>query len=184
MICAVIEALQQQSRRSGNQGTISAFEVRDVSIPEPLVIPTDDIGVEIQLRLNPANQSNNSAGWFRFSFSSCSQGNTFIKHMQGLAQIQYSGSTTEVDGGKELREETLQFQVQLKSWLAKDTQLLTKNEYYEIPKRQGMSYGKKQIIQGPQPKLTIAPLKAKPFKAYQNFTRMAWHPHLRFRFKM
>ena len=183
MICAVIEALQQQSRRSGNQGTISGFEVRDVSIPEPLVIPTDDIGVEIQLRLNPANQSN-SAGWFRFSFSSCSQGNTFVQHMQGLAQTQNSGSTTEVDGGKELREETLQFQMQLKSWLAKDSQLLTKNECYENWKRQGMSYGKKQIIRGPQPKLTIASFKAKPFRAYQNFTRMAWHPHLRFRFKM
>lgn len=141
MICAVIEALQQQSRRSGNQGTITGFEIRDISIPQALVIPTDDIGVEIQLRLHPTKQSN-SVGWFKFTFSSYSQ-NKSVQHMQGLAQIQYSGSTAEIDGGKELREESLQFQMQLQSWLAKESQLITKDECYETCERQGISYGKK-----------------------------------------
>jgi hypothetical protein len=93
--------------------------------------------------------------------------------MQGLAQIQYSGSTTGVDGGKESREEAMQFQMQLQSWLAKDTQLLTRDEFYETSKKQGISYGKRPIIRGPQPKLIIVSFKAKPFRAYQNFTTMA-----------
>lgn len=165
MICSVIEALQRQSRRSGNQGTISGFELRDISIPEPLVIPTDDIGVEIQLRLHPDKQSN-SSGWFSFSFSSCSQGNTFVQHMQGLAQIQYCGSTTGVDGGKESREEAMQFQMELQSWLAKDTQLLTKDEFYETSKEQGISYGKRPNYSRTRPKLIIVSFKARPFRAY------------------
>lgn len=109
MICAVIEALRQQSMSdNGRRRTVLGFQLRDISIRQALVIPNNDMGVEIELRLHPARPGTLD-GWFEISFSSCQEGNVFVQNMKGFARIQYKGPDTEINAGKELREETLAY---------------------------------------------------------------------------
>jgi hypothetical protein len=145
MICAVIEALRQQSKSNDHGQTVLGFELRDISIPQALVIPNNDMGVEINLRLRPVNR-NTRTTWFDFSFSSCQPGEVFVQNMRGYAQAQYRGPEAETEAkihlGKELREETLLFQKRWQSWRATDEISVPKQSHYEFCKSKGITFGK------------------------------------------
>lgn len=144
MLCAVIEALRQQSERNGYKDAVSGYEVRDVSIPQALVIPSDDAGVEVQLCLHPAKQSDKT-GWFKFTFSSY-LGNECVQHMHGLAQVQFARAAAEIDAGRERREEATEFQRQLQAWPAKHAQPISKDACYESWRKLGLNYGKSDHV--------------------------------------
>ncbi|RDA84718.1 hypothetical protein CP532_5236 [Ophiocordyceps camponoti-leonardi (nom. inval.)] len=125
MICAVVEALRQHTASEKDHGGVSGFELRDVSITQPLLIPDNDIGVETYLHLQPRSQV----------------GNEFVEHASGLAQVQRTMETTEVDGGKELTEEISSYK---EKWIREHpacTDRVSLSGHFNFCKDQGVSLG-------------------------------------------
>ncbi|KAM4063228.1 polyketide synthase dehydratase [Hirsutella rhossiliensis] len=143
MICAVIEALRQHAASNSHVKNISGFELRDISISRPLIIPNDDAGIETYLHLKRRKLGMRGAesSWFEFSFCSCQQGDEFVEHACGLAQVQHARQPTEVDGGKELREEILAHR---KRWVDKHGACeheVPLSTHFEFCKDQGIVFG-------------------------------------------
>lgn len=79
MLAMAIEAVTQIS----SSQTVAGYEFRDVAILAPLVIPPDDSGVEVQLRLQPMNESSSkSSSWAAFSLFACRYDN-FVEICRG-----------------------------------------------------------------------------------------------------
>lgn len=75
-------AIEGVTQTSSSQ-PIGGYRFRDVAILGPLVIPSDDSGVEVQLRLQPANDvSSKGSTWTSFSLFACPYDN-FVEICRG-----------------------------------------------------------------------------------------------------
>jgi acyl transferase domain-containing protein len=79
MLAMAIEAVTQISPSQ----SIAGYEFRNVAILFPLVIPTDDSGIEVQLRLQPTSDSpSKGSSWTAFSLFACRYDN-FVEICRG-----------------------------------------------------------------------------------------------------
>ncbi|RDA95562.1 hypothetical protein CP533_1202 [Ophiocordyceps camponoti-saundersi (nom. inval.)] len=142
MICAVVEALRQHAASRSQHG-ISAFELRDISIARALVIPDDDIGVVIYLHLKEKKSTGQVSDdpWFEFSLCSCQSGDEFVEHAAGLCQIQRMRRTSEVDQGKELREEISSYKKRWAENHAACRQQASLPAFYDFCQKVGLDFG-------------------------------------------
>lgn len=143
MICSAIEAAKQIADADGSGHDVSGFDLRELSVSEALVIPSNDIGTEVYINLKrrKVGMGSGAGPWFEFSYYSCQEGDVFVEHAAGLLQIQRSKPATEVDGGKERREEILAHQ---KSWHSKRATCLervTRSGHYKFCEDQGLCFG-------------------------------------------
>lgn len=75
-------AIEAITQISSNQ-PVGGYRFRDVAILAPLAIPSDDLGVEVQLRLQPANDSSSKgSSWAAFSLFACRYEN-FVEICRG-----------------------------------------------------------------------------------------------------
>ncbi|KAH8696648.1 hypothetical protein BGW36DRAFT_428643 [Talaromyces proteolyticus] len=144
MICAVVEASRQFVVLENSSRDVSGFELRELSISQPLLIPNNDMGAETYLHLKPKKLGMGSGvgPWLEFSFYSCQENDVFVEHASGLVQIQHLKKTAEVDGGKELEEETKAYQERWRSTSETCKQKITNRSHYEFCESQGLSFGK------------------------------------------
>ena len=147
MICAVVEAVRQYTESNGYDKDVSGFELRELSISQPLVIPNDDTGAEIYLHLKQRTLGigGTESPWLEFSFCSCQQDDVFVEHACGLARVQHMQPVTEVDGGKELREEILAYQERWANKHGTCEHPVASPTHYEFCKDQGLIFGKKEL---------------------------------------
>lgn len=144
MICSAVEAARQIATTEGSEDTVSGFELRQLSVSKALVIPDDDISIEVNISLKrrKLGLGSDTGTWFEFSYYSCPDGNSFVEHASGLLQIQYSKAATEVDGGREARDEILAYQ---KHWDYKRplcVNKVTQSSHYDFCDEQGLHFGK------------------------------------------
>ncbi|OGM42335.1 hypothetical protein ABOM_007875 [Aspergillus bombycis] len=125
MICSAVEAARQIAATEGSSADVSGFEFRELSVSKALVIPNNDIGVEVHINLKRRKL-----------------GDTFVEHAAGLLRIQYSNKTTEVDGGREDREEIVAYN---ERWNSERPLCLTRvppSSHYNFCEEQGLQFGK------------------------------------------
>ncbi|KAK6812394.1 hypothetical protein RU639_011774 [Aspergillus parasiticus] len=144
MICSAVEAARQIAATEGTSQSVSGFELRELSVSKALVIPNNDIGVEVYINLKRRKLGLGSGAgtWFEFTYYSCQDSDTFMEHAAGLLQIQYSKEFTEIDGGKEAREEILAYNERWNSKRASCLQRVTRSSHYNFCDEQGLHFGK------------------------------------------
>jgi acyl transferase domain-containing protein len=144
MICSAVEATRQIAAAEGSSQNVSGFVLRELSVSKALVIPNNDIGVEVYINLKRRKLGLGSGAgtWFEFSYYSCQHGDTFVEHAAGLLEIQYSKKATEVDGGKEAREEILAYNERWNSKRALCLNRVTRSSHYDFCDEQGLHFGK------------------------------------------
>jgi acyl transferase domain-containing protein len=143
MICSAIEAAKQTADAEGSGHDVLGFELRELSVSEALIIPSNDAGVEVYINLRPRKfgMGSGAGPWFEFTYYSCQKGDVFVEHAAGLVQIQRSKQATEVDGGREAREEILAHQKRWDSKRAMCLERVTRSSHYEFCEEQGLHFG-------------------------------------------
>ncbi|KAB8264716.1 hypothetical protein BDV32DRAFT_145394 [Aspergillus pseudonomiae] len=144
MICSAVEAARQIAAVEGSSADVSGFEFRELSVSKALVIPNNDIGVEVHtnLKRRKVGLGSGAGPWFEFSYYSCQDNDTFVEHASGLLRIQYSNKVTEVDGGKEAREEILAYNERWNSKRALCLKRVPRSSHYNFCDEQGLHFGK------------------------------------------
>ena len=96
-----IEALKQLSDRERD---INGFEIQDVTFHTAMAIPYSTKGVETEFYMRQVpNSSSKDLSWSSFRLFSYSDGQC-IEHCNESARVEYVKESSEVDGGRELRE--------------------------------------------------------------------------------
>ncbi|KAF4594413.1 polyketide synthase [Ophiocordyceps camponoti-floridani] len=139
VISAVIEAMRQFE--SGHD--ITSFELREFYIPRPLLIPSTELGAEtfLHLKRRKTGMGSGAGPWLEFSFYSRQDDDTFVEHAHGLVQAHFAKQSNEVDGGRELREETLAHQRRFQHQVKTCDEPLTSQAHYDFCRSIGLVYG-------------------------------------------
>ncbi|KAI5241809.1 putative polyketide synthase [Aureobasidium subglaciale] len=81
-LCMAIEAAGQLARDENKQ--ILGYELRDVYMPQALLVPDDPKGVEVQLTLRPCpDKALYSHGWKDFTLCSVNHDSEWLEHCKG-----------------------------------------------------------------------------------------------------
>ena len=144
MICSAVEAARQIATTEGSQENVSGFELRQLSVSKALVVPDDDVGIEVNISLKrrKLGLGSDTGLLFEFSYYSCQDGNAFVEHATGLLQIQFNKTVTEVDGGKESREEIISYKDQWDTKRPLCVNKVTQSSHYDFCDEQGLHFGK------------------------------------------
>ena len=151
MICSVIEAAQQTVDAEESGDEILGFELRELSVSKALVIPNNETGAEIyvSLRRRKVGMGSSAGPWYEFSYYSCQEGDVFVEHAAGLLQIQRPKEVTEVDGGREAKEEILTYRRRWDNKRARCEKAVSRSSHFEFCEDQGLSFGKHTCITPP-----------------------------------
>ncbi|KAL8897966.1 MAG: hypothetical protein Q9207_006939 [Kuettlingeria erythrocarpa] len=105
-VTMAVEALSQRSRLDPKHAAISRFHLKHVSISRPLIIPTNQEGIETQFVLRPYNTSarKSSDHWDEFRVFSFSQSDGWSEHCRGLITAFRSQESHEVEGDGEMNK--------------------------------------------------------------------------------
>ncbi|PFH62335.1 hypothetical protein XA68_14062 [Ophiocordyceps unilateralis] len=143
VISAVIEAIRQFEAGQDASREISSFELREFYIPRPLLIPNTELGAEtfLHLKRRKSGMGSGAGPWLEFSFYSRQDGDVFVEHAYGLAQAHFAKQPNEVDGGKELREETRAHQRRFRHQSSVCDEPMTSQAHYDFCKSIGLCYG-------------------------------------------
>lgn len=143
MICSVIEAARQLSASENPNQSISAFELRELSVSRALVIPDTSTGVEVYVNLKRRKLGLGSGAgvWFEFSYYSCQANDAFVEHAAGLLQLHYPATETEVDAGKESRAEIVACNDHWETQRALCTDRVARSSHYKFCDEQGLHFG-------------------------------------------
>ncbi|KAL8792787.1 MAG: hypothetical protein Q9195_004600 [Heterodermia aff. obscurata] len=137
---AIEAAYQQATARSTN---IKGYNLREITIGHALVIPQDSDEVETMLSLRPYNESVrvSSDFWDEFCIYSSMDGATWTEHCRGLISVQKHVPETEVDGGRQAREEDERYARLVSDYKAKCTSEIDPKEIYKSLEKLGLSFG-------------------------------------------
>lgn len=142
MLVMAIEAINQVTDKSR---TVRGFRLRDVRFPRALTIPSDPNGIETRFNLRQTTQrADNTLSqkqWAEFRLTSL-EGAKWHENCHGFVQIDDQSGPTEVDEGREVRED-------LKSYLRaaeavdrrSSRKHMNKSQLYQTLHRSGFGFG-------------------------------------------
>ena len=140
MLCSVIEATRQLADESK---ALKGFEIRDIRFNKAPVVPSEDSGIVLSLRMKPFNTGVGTMGnsCFLFNFYS-EQVDNIEEHCSGLVQILYSDQAGEAETDAEdaaemeaMRKRYLDIQQQC-------THVVKPEDFYEAWRSRGLKWGK------------------------------------------
>lgn len=109
-IAMAIEAVRQLHEAEGK--LIAGFLLRDIEITQAIVIPQDGESIEVQLSLQPADNTHLVQGWQKFHVCSITEGQ-WREHCRGLVSVQHqqhialtSIGTDHIDDGDSIDTES------------------------------------------------------------------------------
>lgn len=104
-LAMAIEAEHQQVLRRG--ASIKGYSLREVTIGHALILSQDAENLETMVSLRPHSGSLRapSSSWDEFYISSSTDGCSWTEHCRGLISIHEAVQDTEVDKGRQAREE-------------------------------------------------------------------------------
>lgn len=141
--CFLAMAIEASYQRATARGiNITGYRLREVSIGHALIISQSD-EVETKLSLRPYNESvrNPSDMWDEFTISSSRDGWTWTEHCQGLISVQKQREVTEVDGGREAREEKGEQILMMLDYERACKSEIDSTEVYAALKELGLNFG-------------------------------------------
>ncbi|KAI5463900.1 hypothetical protein BGZ63DRAFT_453186 [Mariannaea sp. PMI_226] len=147
MVCSAIEAVRQMATAEGTIENVSGYELRDFSITKALVIPDNESGTEVYIHLKPrklgigAGAGVGAGSWLEFSYYSCKDGTNFTEHATGLLKVHCVKEVTEVDAGKEAKEEANAYHKRWQSGRVLCTENIPRSSHYSFQDSLGFQFG-------------------------------------------
>ena len=140
-LAMAIEAAHQQA--TARNVNIKGYNLREVTIGHALVIHQDSDEVETMLSLRPYSESVrvSSDVWDEFCIYSSTDGATWTEHCRGLISVHKHVAVTEVDGGRQAREERERYPQLISDYEAKCTSEIEIKEFYQSLEKLGLSFG-------------------------------------------
>ena len=131
-----------QSRITKNDDIIG-YSLREITIGHALVIPQNANKVETMISLRPYSESVRvpSDIWDEFCVSSSVDGSPWTENCRGLISVHKATETTEVDGGRQNREESDRFYHMISDFETKCTTNMDAQEMYKALDGLGLSFG-------------------------------------------
>ena len=140
-LAMAIEAEHQ--RRITKNDDIGGYSLREITIGHALIIPQNANKVETMVSLRPYSESLRVSSdiWDEFCVSSSVDGSPWTENCRGLISIQKTTETTEVDGGRQNREESDRFRHMISDFETKCTANIDTQEMYKDLDGLGLSFG-------------------------------------------
>ncbi|KAL8893587.1 MAG: hypothetical protein Q9192_005121 [Flavoplaca navasiana] len=140
-LAMAIEAEHQQvlKRRASAKG----YRLREVTIGHALILSQDAENLETMVSLRPHSGSLRapSSSWDEFCISSSTDGCSWTEHCRGLISIQEAVQETEVDKGRQAREEREGLHQMVDAFEKDCTDALDAGKMYEALAGQGLKFG-------------------------------------------
>ena len=123
--------------------SIKGYNLREVTIGHALIIPHDAESVETILSLRPFSESLRMAGtlWDEFCISSSVDGSPWTENCRGLISVEKDVQETEVDGGRQVYENSEQLRHMVLDFEKDCTKLIDTQEMYKALEMRGLSFG-------------------------------------------
>ena len=140
-LAMAIEAEHQ--RRSTKNDDIKGYSLREITTGHSLIIPRNAEKVETMVSLRPYSGSLRvpSDVWDEFCISSSVDGSPWTENCHGLISIQKTTEVTEVDGGRQNREESDRYCHMISDFETKCTVRLDTKVMYKGLNELGLSFG-------------------------------------------
>ena len=140
-LAMAIEAGHQ--RRITKNDDIRGYSLREITIGHALIIPQNANKVETMISLRPYSESLRVSSdiWDEFCVSSSVDGSPWTENCRGLISVQTATETTEVDGGRQNREESDRFSHMISDFETKCTTNMDTQEMYKDLNGLGLSFG-------------------------------------------
>ncbi|KUI54262.1 Lovastatin diketide synthase LovF [Cytospora mali] len=140
-VAMALEATALQARERSVQ--VTAFELREVTIGQALVIPDDRGEVEVIISVRPFSDSVRapSDSWNEFSISSVSPENRWTEHSRGLVRAIATSKHDSVSTPTQLDSEKSKVAEFTQSVEDKATWSISPEEFYEKLSKLGLDYG-------------------------------------------
>jgi acyl transferase domain-containing protein/NADPH:quinone reductase-like Zn-dependent oxidoreductase len=142
--CYLAMAIEASYQRATLRGTeVIGYRLRELTIGHALVFSQAIDEVEIMLSLRPFNESVRftSDAWDEFCISSSVDGSAWTEHCRGLILIEKLKTTTEVDGGREAREQSKEYDQMIVDFEEACTKEVDTHEIYTALKVLGLNFG-------------------------------------------
>ncbi|OCL14366.1 polyketide synthase [Glonium stellatum] len=137
-IAMALEAAFQRASLKDVQ--FDKFELRDVSVNAPLMIPDDDIEMTLTLRPYQEGTLVSSDVWEEFRICSWASNKGWTEHCKGLIAVKGS-EANEVDGPKKVRDSEAELQSTISRIEAVGATSVDKDKMYDSLTELGVSYG-------------------------------------------
>ena len=140
-LAMAIEAEHQ--RRTTKNDDIKGYSLREITIGHSLIIPRNANKVETMISLRPNSESLRvpSDVWDEFCVSSSVDGSPWTENCHGLISVQKATEITEVDGGRQNREESDRYCHMISDLETKCTTKLDAKVMYKGLDELGLSFG-------------------------------------------
>lgn len=140
-LAMAIESAHQRATLRGTE--IEGYRLRELTIGHALVFSQASDEVEIILSMRPYKESIRitSDAWDEFNISSSIDGVTWTEHCRGLICIKKPKPTTEVDSGREVREQNEDYNGMVKEFEHACSTETDTTEIYCLLKELGLNFG-------------------------------------------
>lgn len=122
---------------------VKGYSLREITIGHALIIPQNANKVETMISLRPFSGSLRVSSdiWDEFCVSSSVDGSSWTENCRGLISVQKATETTEVDGGRQNRQESDRFCHMISDFETMCTTNMDTQEMYKALDRLGLSFG-------------------------------------------
>ena len=140
-LAMAVEAGHQ--RRVATTDDIRGYNLREITIGHALIIPQNANKVETMISLRPYSESVRVSSdiWDEFCVSSSVDGSPWTENCRGLISVQKATETTEVDNGRQNREESDRFCQMISDFETKCTTNMDTQEMYKALDGLGLGFG-------------------------------------------
>ena len=140
-LAMAIEAEHQ--RRISKNNDIRGYCLREVTIGRALILPRNADKVETMISLRPYSESVRVSSdiWDEFCVSSSVDGSPWTENCRGLISVQKAIGITEVDGGRQNREESGRYCHMISEFESQCTTNMDVLEMYKALRELGLSFG-------------------------------------------
>ena len=140
-LAMAIEA-ENQCRIKKNDNA-RGYNLREITIGRALIIPQSANRVETMISLRAYSESLRVSSdiWDEFCVSSSVDGSPWTENCRGLISVQKVTGTTEVDGGRQKREESDRFRHMISDFETKCVTKMDTQEMYKALDGLGLSFG-------------------------------------------
>ena len=140
-LAMAIEASHQHAKARCKK--IWGYQLREVSIGHALIISQDAESVETSVSLRPYNESLRapSGVWNELNIHSSTDGSLWTEHCRGLISVQESAQGTEVDGGRQVLDESEQFRCMVSNFEKECIKTIDEKEMYKSLDKIGLNFG-------------------------------------------
>lgn len=133
-----IEAMRQLADK---EQEIKSIQLKEVAIGKAIVVPDDQIGVEVILQLRRQKSSAGSpTGWWQFTVFSGVENQQLEENGSGLVTLTYKSDNTDAWAVGKSRADSILSQ-EYKSSVAKCERQIIPQEFYDTTRQAGLDYG-------------------------------------------